>query len=287
MVPGFGYRAIVTRYGPPRLPSFRLGRLCLPGCRLGGMSDTAPALTGTAAALALTGCLWAHAIAQEPAATEPLALSDHVTVVLQGQPGAQSNVGIVVGSFHPEHMMGESGFPPSAIVVRSMGQQLDIDATGAAEGRGVVELFRRMPNRAADMEGAVYRSPDVTFEGDTLVDLGGTRVRLMELGPAHTRGDVGFHVEGDGVVFTGDVAMEFAHRHQIGAVHVGAHQRQRLAGQSRAADGAGATPRGAVPRPAGRCVDDREAPRVHDGGAQSGQRAQGRSGKRPTRLPRP
>ena len=245
MVPGFGYRAIVTRYGPPRLPPSRLAGLLLPGCKLDGMSDTAPALTGTAAALALTGCLWAHAIAQEPAATEPLALSDHVTVVLQGQPGAQSNVGIVVGSrgvlvidsglgprngailadvarrlapgrtalyvaathFHPEHMMGESGFPESAIVVRSMGQQLDIDATGAAEGRGVVELFRRMPNRAADMEGAVYRSPDVMFEGDTLVDLGGTRVRLMELGPAHTRGDVGFHVEGDGVVFTGDVAM--------------------------------------------------------------------------------
>ena len=245
MAPGFGYRAIVTRYGPPRLPPSRLRGLCLLGCRLDGMSDTAPALTGTAAALALTGCLWAHAIAQEPAATEPLALSDHVTVVLQGQPGALSNVGIVVGSrgvlvidsglgprngailaevahrlapdrtalyvaathFHPEHMMGESGFPESAIVVRSMGQQLDIDATGAAEGRGVVELFRQMPNRAADMEGAVYRSPDVMFEGDTLVDLGGTRVRLMELGPAHTRGDVGFHVEGDGVVFTGDVAM--------------------------------------------------------------------------------
>ena len=40
-----------------------------------------------------------------------------------------------------------------------------------------------------------------------MLDLGGIRVRLMELGPAHTRGDVGFFVEGDGVVFTGDVAM--------------------------------------------------------------------------------
>ena len=210
------------------------------------MSDTAPALAGTAIALALAGCLGQSTLAQEPAATEPLALSDHVTVVLQGQPGAQSNVGIVVGSraalvidsglgprngailadvarrlapgrttlyvaathFHPEHMMGESGFPEAAIVVRSTGQQLDIDATGAAEGRGVVELFRQLPDRAADMEGAVYRTPDMLFEGDALIDLGGIRVRLMELGPAHTRGDVGFHVEGDGVVFTGDVAMD-------------------------------------------------------------------------------
>jgi glyoxylase-like metal-dependent hydrolase (beta-lactamase superfamily II) len=109
--------------------------------------------------------------------------------------------------FHPEHMMGESGFPASAIIVRSNGQQQDIDATGAAEGRGVVALFREMPGRAADMKGAIYRTPDVTFAGDALIDLGGTRVRLMELGPAHTRGDVGFFIEGDGVVFTGDVAM--------------------------------------------------------------------------------
>ena len=198
-----------------------------------------------AIALALAGCLALPTLAQESAPSEPLVLSEHVTVILEGQPGAQSNVGIVVGSkgvlvidsglgpgngatladvarrlapgrsslyvtathFHPEHMMGESGFPESAIVVRSVGQQLDIDATGAAEGRGVVELFRQLPGRAADMEGAVYRTPDVMFEGDALIDLGGVRVRLMELGPTHTRGDVGFSVEGEGVVFTGDVAM--------------------------------------------------------------------------------
>jgi glyoxylase-like metal-dependent hydrolase (beta-lactamase superfamily II) len=172
-------------------------------------------------------------------------LSEHVTVVLQGQPGAQSNVGIIVGSkaalvvdsglgpkngailanvarqlapgaatlyvaathFHPEHMMGESGFPASTIVVRSRAQQQDIDATGAAEGKGVVELFKKMPDRAKDMDGAIFRTPDLMFAGDAVIDLGGTRVRLMELGPTHTSGDVGFFVEGDAVVFTGDVAM--------------------------------------------------------------------------------
>jgi glyoxylase-like metal-dependent hydrolase (beta-lactamase superfamily II) len=209
------------------------------------MRNVSSVLAGVAIAVGIAGGLRPTASAQGAAAAGPLKLSDHVTVVLQGQPGAQSNVGIVVGSkgalvidsglgprngailanvarqlapaaatlyvaathFHPEHMMGESGFPPSAIVVRSRGQQEDIDVTGAAEGRGVVALFKGMPDRAADMEGAVYRPADVTFAGDTLIDLGGARVRLMELGPAHTRGDVGFFVEGDGVVFTGDVAM--------------------------------------------------------------------------------
>jgi len=209
------------------------------------MRNILTVLIGAAIALGITGGMWAIALAQGPGATEPLKLSEHVTVVLQGQPGAQSNIGIVVGSkgtlvidsglgpkngaildnvarqlapgrttlyvaathFHPEHMMGESGFPASAIIVRSRGQQQDIDATGAAEGRGVVALFKGMANRAADMEGAVYRTPDMTIAGDAVIDLGGTRVLLMELGPAHTRGDVGFFVEGDGVAFTGDVAM--------------------------------------------------------------------------------
>jgi glyoxylase-like metal-dependent hydrolase (beta-lactamase superfamily II) len=180
--------------------------------------------------------------AQGGAGTSPLKLSDHVSVVLEGQPGAQSNVGIVVGRkatlvidsglgpknggilanvarqlaaggalyvaathFHPEHMMGESGFPASAIVLRSKAQQQDIDQTGAATGAGVVALFRQ--GHATDMEGAIYRTPDMMFGGDLEIDLGGTRVRLMQLGPAHTRGDLGFFVEGDSVVFTGDVAM--------------------------------------------------------------------------------
>jgi glyoxylase-like metal-dependent hydrolase (beta-lactamase superfamily II) len=202
-------------------------------------------LTGAVIALGITGAMQAVAPPQGPAAAGPLKLSDHVTVVLQGQPGALSNVGIVVGSrgtlvvdsglgprngailanvarqlapgrttlyvaathFHPEHMMGESAFPASAIIVRSKGQQEDIDVTGAREGRGVVALFKGMRDRAADMEGAIYRTPDVTFAGDLVIDLGGTRVQVMELGPAHTRGDLGFFVEGDAVAFTGDVAM--------------------------------------------------------------------------------
>jgi glyoxylase-like metal-dependent hydrolase (beta-lactamase superfamily II) len=209
------------------------------------MRTISPLITGVAIALGITTWMRAAEPAQGPAAAGPQKLSDHVTVVLQGQPGAQSNVGIVVGSratlvvdsglgpkngailanlarklspagatlyvaathFHPEHMMGESGFPASAIIVRSRRQQQDIDATGAAEGRGVVALFKGMADRAADMEGAIYRAPDVMFAGDALIDLGGTRVQLMELGPTHTNGDVGFFVEGDGVAFTGDVAM--------------------------------------------------------------------------------
>ena len=43
--------------------------------------------------------------------------------------------------------------------------------------------------------------------GEHVVDLGGVRVRIMAMGYNHTRGDTAFFVEGDGVLFSGDVVM--------------------------------------------------------------------------------
>src|SRR5262249_59741757 len=63
-----------------------------------GMRNIPTLFMGAAIALACTGGMRAVALAQGPAANGPLKLSEHVTVVLQGQPGAMSNVGIVVGS---------------------------------------------------------------------------------------------------------------------------------------------------------------------------------------------
>ena len=40
-----------------------------------------------------------------------------------------------------------------------------------------------------------------------MLDLGGVRVRLAMVGPTHTKGDTVAFVEGDGVLFAGDVVM--------------------------------------------------------------------------------
>jgi glyoxylase-like metal-dependent hydrolase (beta-lactamase superfamily II) len=40
-----------------------------------------------------------------------------------------------------------------------------------------------------------------------MLDLGGVRVRMLVVGPTHTRGDTVFFVEGDNVLFSGDVVM--------------------------------------------------------------------------------
>ncbi len=47
--------------------------------------------------------------------------------------------------------------------------------------------------------------PTRTFEGELELTVGGKRVRLLEVGPAHTRGDVLVHSPEDRIVFTGDI----------------------------------------------------------------------------------
>jgi glyoxylase-like metal-dependent hydrolase (beta-lactamase superfamily II) len=50
-----------------------------------------------------------------------------------------------------------------------------------------------------------------TFEGELELSVAGKVVRLIEVGPAHTRGDVVAHVPEDGVVFTGDILFHGGH----------------------------------------------------------------------------
>ncbi len=46
---------------------------------------------------------------------------------------------------------------------------------------------------------------DRTFEKELTVDVGGRQVNLIEVGPAHTAGDVLVHLPNENVIFTGDI----------------------------------------------------------------------------------
>jgi glyoxylase-like metal-dependent hydrolase (beta-lactamase superfamily II) len=58
---------------------------------------------------------------------------------------------------------------------------------------------------AFDFDGIEVPRPTETFEGERSIRVGDKRVHLIEVGPAHTRGDVLVHVPADDVVFTGDI----------------------------------------------------------------------------------
>jgi glyoxylase-like metal-dependent hydrolase (beta-lactamase superfamily II) len=53
--------------------------------------------------------------------------------------------------------------------------------------------------------------PTTTFDGELTLRVGDTEVRLLEVGPAHTRGDVIVHVPRRGTVFTGDILFNGGH----------------------------------------------------------------------------
>ena len=116
-----------------------------------------------------------------------------------------SELYLVNTHFHPEHTTGEAGLPPTAKLVRARAQQQDVDEMG-------MEWVRIFSSRSAVvaevLEGfASFRKPDELFDTEKTLDLGGVRVRMVRLGPGHTRGDTVFFVEEDRVLFPGDLAM--------------------------------------------------------------------------------
>ena len=57
------------------------------------------------------------------------------------------------------------------------------------------------------LKDAVQRKADILFDREYTLDLGGVQVRFLVVGPTHTKGDTGLFVEGDNVLFAGDVVM--------------------------------------------------------------------------------
>ena len=64
---------------------------------------------------------------------------------------------------------------------------------------------------AFDFEGIELVLPDETFNGELSMRVGSREVRLIEVGPAHTRGDTLALLERERVLFTGDILFNNAH----------------------------------------------------------------------------
>jgi glyoxylase-like metal-dependent hydrolase (beta-lactamase superfamily II) len=58
-----------------------------------------------------------------------------------------------------------------------------------------------------DWSGVVLTRPTRTFSRELELDVGGRQVRLVEVGPAHTPGDLVVHLPRERVVFAGDIAF--------------------------------------------------------------------------------
>jgi glyoxylase-like metal-dependent hydrolase (beta-lactamase superfamily II) len=111
---------------------------------------------------------------------------------------------IATTHFHAEHTTGYLAFPATAKYVNSSVQEAEFAQGGAQQ----IQAFSgRSPATAELLKDAAGRKADITFDRDYVLDLGGVRVRFLVVGPTHTRGDTALFVEGDGVLFSGDVVM--------------------------------------------------------------------------------
>jgi metallo-beta-lactamase class B len=115
-----------------------------------------------------------------------------------------SEIYLVTTHFHAEHVAGISAFPAGTKYVISRVQQQDLDELGA-------DLTKRFaggsPVMADLLKDAPVRRADILFDREYKIDLGGVTVRLLALGPTHTRGDTMVFVEQDKVLYAGDVVM--------------------------------------------------------------------------------
>jgi glyoxylase-like metal-dependent hydrolase (beta-lactamase superfamily II) len=106
--------------------------------------------------------------------------------------------------FHPEHAAGEGGFPPNTILIRNAPQQQEMEKHGAE----MIEMFSsRSAQNKELLTGVKLRSPDIVFETEAKIDLGGVTAHLLWLGGAHTKGDELTLVEPDGTLVSGDVVQ--------------------------------------------------------------------------------
>jgi glyoxylase-like metal-dependent hydrolase (beta-lactamase superfamily II) len=106
--------------------------------------------------------------------------------------------------FHPEHSTGLQSFPANTILIRPKVQQEEMDKDGSA----MIERFRNMSAQNRELlQDVKLRMPDILFDNEMKLDLGGVIVRLFWLGPAHTDGDELIFVEGDSTLIPGDIVQ--------------------------------------------------------------------------------
>lgn len=168
-------------------------------------------------------------------------VSDHVYVIPDGRVNLVPNIGIIVGSratlvvdagmgprngqtvlrelakasknadlyfttthFHPEHVTGVQAFPPNTKILRS---ELQEEEVKQKQPEFITNFSKRTPEIKALLQDVKPRPPDILFDREVKIDLGGVTARLFLVGPGHTRGDTAVYVEEDKVLFTGDVVV--------------------------------------------------------------------------------
>jgi len=107
--------------------------------------------------------------------------------------------------FHVEHTAGEAGFLAETILIRAAVQEEEVEK-GIA---GMIARFSTFSDQNRELlAGVKLRAPDMVFDSEVKLDLGGVTARLLWYGAGHTKGDELIFVEPDSTLIPGDIVQD-------------------------------------------------------------------------------
>jgi len=109
---------------------------------------------------------------------------------------------VVLTHYHAVRVLGASAFNAEQIIMSEPARAMVVER-GQEDWDSEFGRFPRLFQGHESIPGLTW--PTQTFSGKMSVYLGNRRVDLMQLGRAHTAGDIVIHVPDENVMFTGDI----------------------------------------------------------------------------------
>ncbi len=111
---------------------------------------------------------------------------------------------LAITHFHPEHGMGAQSFPEETRIIVPKAQKQEL----ADKGEAYIKFFSEMSPEIAGLLSEVrIVTPDLAFDKEMEVDLGGLTVHLLHFHAAHTRGDMFVFLPEQKLLFGGDIII--------------------------------------------------------------------------------
>ena len=136
-----------------------------------------------------------------------------LTAMADATPAAQQIDVLVNTHANGDHCYGNQLVEGARIIAsRASAEEMDAvppammaEMLRRADDLGVAGQYFRKSFGDFEFEGITPTPPTETFDQQHRLQVGDKRVELIEVGPAHTRGDILVHLPEDGIVFTGDI----------------------------------------------------------------------------------
>jgi glyoxylase-like metal-dependent hydrolase (beta-lactamase superfamily II) len=112
---------------------------------------------------------------------------------------------VMLTHYHAVRVLGASAYfdEGAQAVIASQGTYELIKERGADDMKSEIERFPRLFQAVESIPGLTW--PDITFDREMTLFLGKLEVKLMHLGPGHTRGDAIAWIPSQKICFSGDL----------------------------------------------------------------------------------